>query len=118
MTRTAPSGLELLEAHECYAVIGAQGVGRVDVARHGLPAPVPLAYVVDGADLLLSTREHPGLLEALDGAVAAVEVDVPDEVSGGSWRVVLVGPATGERLLVRVRPTDVTGYRLPSPTSR
>jgi hypothetical protein len=118
MTRTAPSGLELLEAHECYAVIGAQGVGKVDVARHGLPAPVPVAYVVDGPDLLLSTGEHPGLLDVLDGAEAAVEVDVTDEAGGGTWRVVLVGPATAERLLVRVRPRDVTGYRLPTSKKR
>jgi hypothetical protein len=125
MTRTAPSGLVLLEAQECYAVIGAQGVGTVDVARHGLPAPVALAYVVDGHDLLLSTRGHPGLQDVhpglqdvLDGAVAAVEVDVTDEATGASWRVALVGPATADRLLVRVRPTDVTGYRLPTPRHR
>jgi hypothetical protein len=118
MTRTAPSGLETLEAQECYAVIGAQGVGTVDVARHSLPAPVALAYVVDGSDLLLSTRGHPGLLDVLDGAVAAVEVDVADPENGGSWRVVLVGPATADRLLVRIRPTDVTGYRLPSARKR
>ena len=118
MTRTAPSGLVLLEAQECYAVIGAQGVGTVDVARHGLPAPVALAYVVDGHDLLLSTRGHPGLQDVLDGAVAAVEVDGTDEATGASWRVALVGPATADRLLVRVRPTDVTGYRLPTPRHR
>ena len=118
MTRTAPSGLELLETHECYAVLGAQGVGTVDVARHSLPVPVALAYVVDGADLLLSTRGHSGLLDVLDGAVATFEVDVTDEKHGAAWRVVLVGPAAADRLLVRVQPTDVTGYRLPMPGQR
>ena len=115
MTRTAPSGLELLEQHECYAVIGAQGVANVDVARHALPAPIPLAYVVEGTDLLLGTREHPGLQEVLDGAVAMVEVDVTEPGTGASWRVALVGPATADGDLARVRPTDVTGYRLPTP---
>lgn len=115
MTRTAPSGLELLDTDECYAAIGAQGVGTVDVARHALPVPVALAYVVDGTDLLLGTREHPGLLDALDGAVAMVEVDVTDRGTEAAWRVTLVGPATADGELARVRPTDVTGYRLPTP---
>jgi hypothetical protein len=118
MTRTAPAGLALLAVQECYAVIGAQGVGTVDVARHGLVAPATVPYVVDGRDLLLSAREHPGLLDVLDGAVASFEVDVLDATTGEAWRVVLVGPATADRLLVRVRPTDVTGYRLPSSRTR
>lgn len=118
MTRTAPSGLELLETDECYAALGAQGVGTVDVARHSLPAPVALPYVMDGADLLLSTGGHPGLLDVLDGAVATFEVDVTDDMGGPAWRVVLVGPAVADRLLVRVQPTDVTGYRLPAAGQR
>ena len=116
MTRTAPSGLELLEEHECWVALGVEGVGRVDVARHALPSPVPLAFVVDGCDLLLRSGERPGLQQVLDGAVAVVEVDV--DVDGASWRIVLVGPAARERHLVRLRASDVTGYRLPAPTRR
>jgi hypothetical protein len=114
MTRTVPSGLELLQEEECYAAIGEQGVGTVDVTRHGLNAPADLPYVVDGTDLLLSTRERPELQDVLDGAVVSVQVDVTDAAKA-SWRVVLVGPAVMDRLLVRVHPADVMGYRLPKP---
>ena len=114
MTRTAPSGLELLEEHECWLALGVEGRGSVDVARHALPAPVPLAFAVDGCDLLLSTQDHPGLREVLDGAVAAVEADVDSH--SASWRIVLVGPARAEGRLIRLRASDVTGYRLPATT--
>ena len=112
MTRIAPGELSLLGADGCYRLIGAQGVAQVDVARHALLKPVGLPYVVEGTDVLLGTGEHPDLGRILDDAVVSIDIDAIDSATLAHWHVVLVGPAVTADSLVRVRPTDVTGYRV------
>jgi nitroimidazol reductase NimA-like FMN-containing flavoprotein (pyridoxamine 5'-phosphate oxidase superfamily) len=117
VTRTAPAGVRLLTREECYARIGEQGVGRVDLSRHALPSPVALPYVLDGQDILLSTLGT-GIGEVLDAAAVTFEVDAHDTHDATGWRVVVVGTAVADARLVRIRPTDVTGYLLPTPWRR
>ena len=110
MTRAAAGALVLLDPEDCYRLIGAQGLAQVNMSRHALPAPVGLPYVVEGTDVLLGTSEHPYLGPVLDGAVVSIDIDAVDPATLSHWHVVLVGPAVTTTQLVRVRPTDVTGF--------
>ena len=110
MTRAPPKALVLLNPQDCYRLIGAQGLGQVDLARHALPAAVWLPYVVEGTDVLLGTSEHAHLGPVFDDAVVSIDIEAVDPATLSHWHIVLVGPAVTANQLVRVRPTDVTGY--------
>ncbi|RII09293.1 Pyridoxamine 5'-phosphate oxidase [Streptomyces sp. YIM 130001] len=91
---------------DCRDLVGFHGIGRFGLAdRDGLPAIVPVNYVVT-ADGHLAVRTTEGTVVAgAAGQTAAFEVDRIDEVTRTGWSVLFVGearevqgPAEQERL--------------------
>jgi nitroimidazol reductase NimA-like FMN-containing flavoprotein (pyridoxamine 5'-phosphate oxidase superfamily) len=108
-----------LSEDECFAVLAADRVGRVNFTRHVMPSSATVAYAVRGRELFLRPDAPSRLARLLDGAAVCFEVDVTSPDQETAWRVVVVGTAylSGDPRdrLVRIRPTDVTGHRLPAP---
>lgn len=127
------SGMEVLEAAECWKLLAEAQVGRLAVAILDHPDIFPINHVVDDHTIVFRTAEGTKLAAAVLGRGVAFEVDGYDAESGQAWSVVLKGWATEiervEDLLsaedlplfpwnaapksrwVRVEPQDVSGRR-------
>ncbi|RJK98322.1 pyridoxamine 5'-phosphate oxidase family protein [Vallicoccus soli] len=124
--------MTMMERAECLALLADQQVGRVVHGGGPLPAVVPVTYALDGEDVLLRTLASSQLAAAV-GRVVAFEVDEVEPALRAGWSVVLqgrlervTGPEQAERaerlveawapgprdLLLRVRPTLVSGRRI------
>ena len=133
-------GLEILHEPECWSLLETQTLGRLAVAVRNRPDIFPVNYVVDDETIVFRTA--PGMkLAALSVSEAGVafEVDDYDPSTGIGWSVVLWGGAHEVKTLeevvrveelplvpavpghknrwVRIRPTTVTGRRIPAPAS-
>ncbi|MFI2370794.1 helix-turn-helix domain-containing protein [Streptomyces sp. NPDC018833] len=86
-----PELVELAE-DECWALLGAHGVGRVAVAGRDGPAILPVNYLVAEGEVAFRTSP-----EAVPGQAAgqeiAFEVDHIDEAFSRGWSVLIVGRA-------------------------
>jgi hypothetical protein len=105
-----------LTRDECFLLLDGDALGHVNFTRHAMPNPLRMRCAVHGQELVLREDARTGLGRLLDAAEVALQVDVIDRTSQAAWRVVVVGLAATSRQddrLVRVRPTDVTGHRLP-----
>ena len=133
------SGLEVLERHECLALLAGEEVGRLGVVSGGHPLILPVNYVLDGDTVVFRTA--PGTkLDAARRTAVAFEVDRFDRGARTGWSVVVQGvadevtdfadPALLERLarlrldpwtegekpnVVRIVPRVVSGRRLRPP---
>ncbi|MEZ5218401.1 MAG: pyridoxamine 5'-phosphate oxidase family protein [Ilumatobacteraceae bacterium] len=127
------SGMEVLDAAECWKLLAEAQVGRLAVAILDHPDIFPINHVVDDHSIVFRTAEGTKLAAAVLGRGVAFEVDGYDAESGQAWSVVLKGWATEiervEDLLsaedlplfpwnaapksrwVRVEPQDVSGRR-------
>jgi transcriptional regulator with XRE-family HTH domain len=134
--RSAPdTGVVLAELtdEECRSRLGVRGVGRVVFQLEDELIVRPVNYrVVDGS--LLFRTQPGGALAEVVGRRVVVEVDRLDDVLARGWSVLLSGVAEQERrdperpgpareepqswaggprhLLVRIRPTRITGREL------
>ena len=130
------SGLEVLERHECLALLAGEEVGRLGLVWGGHPLILPVNYVLDGDTVVFRTA--PGTkLDASRRTAVAFEVDRFDGATREGWSVVVQGvadevtdfadPALLERLgrlrldpwsegdkphVVRIVPRVVSGRRL------
>jgi nitroimidazol reductase NimA-like FMN-containing flavoprotein (pyridoxamine 5'-phosphate oxidase superfamily) len=128
---TAHGDLERLSRKECLTLMSRRSFGRLAyIARAGVPDIVPVNYVMDGEDVLISSAPGPKLQAAERGDQVAFEVDHVDEESRTAWSVVMVGtiervptadaraprPDTwaggSRRHLMRIRPSRIDGRRL------
>lgn len=119
MTATDEEGAanRFLTEQECHALLAARSVGRVNFTRHAMTTPVTVRYTVDGDDLVLEPEAGSGLVTILDATMVEFEVETADRPTGAARRVVVVGDAStsaapGDRQ-VRIRPSSITGHRLP-----
>jgi nitroimidazol reductase NimA-like FMN-containing flavoprotein (pyridoxamine 5'-phosphate oxidase superfamily) len=127
-------GLELLTEDQCWDLLAAEDLGRVGVSMGGLPAILPVNYVILDREILFRTGPGSKFSAAAANAVLAFEVDHRDRKTHEGWSVLVVGrsetvhdvgialrvAATGlepdpegrRGHLVRIRPEIVTGRRL------
>jgi hypothetical protein len=115
-----------LALEECWALVGASGVGRVGLTFGGVPRIIPVNYSVAGD--VIYFRTAPGtLLNDVTLQKVAFEADAIDPETRSGWSVCVVGsgfesggggpdvdswaPGSRERRY-RIVPDEVTGRRL------
>jgi hypothetical protein len=115
-----------LTPEECWALLGASGVGRIAVTVVGVPRIIPVNYSVAGD--VIYFRTAPGtILNNVTLQKVAFEADAVDLASRSGWSVCVVGSgfasggggpavdswAPGSReLRYRIVPDEVSGRRL------
>ncbi|WP_426303263.1 pyridoxamine 5'-phosphate oxidase family protein [Arthrobacter sp. R-11] len=127
------SGVEVLSAEQCWALLRGVSVGRLAVWAANHPDIFPINYKVDHGTLVFRTGEGTKLHAALGDAPVALEADGVDQDTGIAWSVVVKGGAVGVTLtqevldtvglllfpwqagrkdaFVRIVPTSITGRR-------
>jgi nitroimidazol reductase NimA-like FMN-containing flavoprotein (pyridoxamine 5'-phosphate oxidase superfamily) len=115
---------ENIPANECWELLQSEHLGRVALSVAALPAMVPVAYSVEGAESTISLDALQAMpTTAVDEAVIAFEVDTLDPQTHHGWIVHIVG--TGRvsaptkdgrdgdvRRVVNLVPAIITGQRL------
>ncbi len=99
------SKLRELGREECVRLLETHHVGRIAFADDSGPDVLPVNYVMDGDDILLSTTGYGAIARAATGARVAFEIDEADEFNESGWSVVVRGRATRES------PFDQPGER-------
>jgi nitroimidazol reductase NimA-like FMN-containing flavoprotein (pyridoxamine 5'-phosphate oxidase superfamily) len=130
------AGLELLPFDACLDLLASVPVGRVGFNIDGEMVILPVNHVMDGQDVIFRTSRGSKLAAAGEQGLVAFEADAYDQERRSGWSVLVTGRATVvyeepeihrlsvlgldhwaanvERpFWVRIRPTSVTGRRLP-----
>jgi len=115
---------------ECLSLLTSQRVGRIAFTDDSGPDVLPVNYVMDGEDVLLTTTGYGAIARAATGARVAFEIDGIDEFTESGWSVVVRGHATRESpfdlpaerpqswadgtrtYVLRIRSDVITGRRL------
>ncbi len=130
------AGFEVLEASECYELLGSVSLGRVGVTMDALPAILPVNFALIERQIVFATGLGTKYTAALSGKVVAFEADWVDEANRSAWSVQGVGTAVvvepgsdleaaalvavralapvPRRLLAKLRLQHVSGRRLPA----
>lgn len=90
------SKLHELGREECLQLLQSQQVGRIAFADDSGPDLLPVNYVMDGDDILLTTTGYGAIARAATGARVAFEIDAIDAIDEAGWSVVVRGRATRE----------------------
>jgi uncharacterized protein len=85
--------VEHLTTAECLELLASVAVGRVVFTDRGLPAVIPVAFVVDADTVVVRTAQGSRLARAADDAVLTFQADVVNETSKTGWSVVVTGHA-------------------------
>lgn len=120
-----------LSEEECLQLLTERAVGRIAFCTMEGPVVLPVNHVLDGGHIIFRTSPHTELARRLTKGLVAYEVDDFDEDSQTGWSVLVRGSAehddspelrdpddpqpwaAGYRpLVVRVRPSLITGRRL------
>jgi uncharacterized protein len=134
---TDAAGLEILHLGDMFRLLATVPVGRVGFMSDDEVAVLPVRFLVDGQDVVFRTYQGSKLSSMEVGHYACFEVDSYDAATRTGWSVVARGlvekeseascarlDAPGveswggtakERLWMRIRPTSMTGRRIPSP---
>ena len=134
---TDRAGLEILHLGDCFLLLGSVPLGRLGFVAGGEVVILPVNFVVDGQDVVFRTAAGSKLSAVEVGHYVGFEADSYDATTGTGWSVVVNGlaeivesdeeaarldglglsswggAATG-RVWVRIRPTSITGRRIPS----
>jgi len=129
------TGLEVLDRHECVALLAKSSLGRIAVVGDGgRPLIFPVNFALDGDAIVLRTDPGTKLRYASQGWVA-FECDGVDRVYHTGWSVLASGVAEEVRnaaeiaelkrlplalwapgpksVWLRIRPRVLTGRRIP-----
>jgi nitroimidazol reductase NimA-like FMN-containing flavoprotein (pyridoxamine 5'-phosphate oxidase superfamily) len=124
------SKLRELGRDECVRLLDSQQVGRVAFTDDSGPDVMPVNYVMDGDDVLITTSSYGALARGATNGRVAFEVDELDHYTESGWSVVVRGRAVRESpleqppqrphpwadgtrtYLLRIHPDTVTGRRL------
>jgi len=92
------NGLEIIDEHDCWLLLGAQHVGRLAVCLGGRPQIFPVNFVVDHDDagtpsLVFLSAPGAKLAGAVLGTAVAFEVDAADPLFHTGWSVLAQGRA-------------------------
>ncbi len=135
---TDHAGLEILPLEDCLRMLASVPVGRVGFHCDGEVVVLPVNHAVDGQDVVFRTARGSKLSAAEKLDLVAFEADGYDPRTRTGWSVVVSGHAEPvyedsqiRRLArlelhpwataverpywVRIRPTSVTGRRIPRP---
>lgn len=124
---------EVLDAEECWRLLGETGVGRLAVIVDGHPDVFPVNFAVHNQTLVFRTGSGTKQRAIEADAVVALEADSVSAEFGIAWSVVVKGNAeeagaggpaldevrralfpwqgVGKEHLIRVVPHSVTGRR-------
>ena len=97
MTSSSPLGAaELVELgrDECLELLAGAVIGRIVVTEGALPAAHPVAYLLDGEEVVFRTASGSKLAAAARHHVVAFEVDQIDLGARTGWSVLGVGEAS------------------------
>ena len=133
MSSEWPSGMEVLNASQCWQLVRDAEVGRLAISIANHPDIFPINFVVDHGTVVFRTAEGTKLAGAVLGTAVAFEVDGYDEAAGEAWSVVVKGRAmeiqklhdlfeaadlplfpwhaAPKQRFVRISPDEVTGRR-------
>lgn len=124
------SKLREIDRAECLNLLRTESVGRIAFADDSGPDMVPVNYVVDGDDIVITTTGYGALARAATNARVAFEVDQIDHFTASGWSVVVRGRAVRQSVLepperrpypwadgsrtylLRITPEVVSGRRL------
>jgi uncharacterized protein len=96
VTATDPAGIvdiTELDGAECLSLLAGMTIGRIVFTDSALPAAQPVAYFLDGEEVVFRTGGGSKLAAATSGAVVAFEVDEFDARTRTGWSVLGVGEA-------------------------
>jgi len=85
--------METLSPSQSQELLGRGGIGRVVFTDRGLPAVLPVAFVVDGDSVVIRTADGSRLARAGDDTVLSFQTDTLNETSRTGWSVVVTGQA-------------------------
>ena len=133
---TDRGGLEILHLGDCFQLLQLASVGRIGFLCGGEVLILPVNFLVDGQDVVFRAYVGSKLSKIEVGHYACFEADSYDAATKSGWSVVargLVekeseasfarlddcgmefwGETAQERLWMRIRPTSITGRRIPS----
>jgi nitroimidazol reductase NimA-like FMN-containing flavoprotein (pyridoxamine 5'-phosphate oxidase superfamily) len=94
VNRSAAGGAELVELDrtECLRLLATGDVGRVVFTEAAMPAALPVAYLLDGEEVVFRTGEARAFA-AIRRAVVGFQCDEIDRTSRTGWTVFGVGQA-------------------------
>lgn len=110
------NGLEVLDEHECLALLATATLGRVAITTGALPTILPVNYRLVGSTVLFRTGRGTKLDAATANAVVAFEVDDFDPVGHTGWSVNLIGVARDLDAVLRNLTFDPTEIPRWAPT--
>jgi hypothetical protein len=133
---TDRAGLEILHLGDCFLLLGSVPLGRLGFVAGGEVVILPVNFVVDGQDVVFRTAAGSKLSAVEVGHYVGFEADSYDATTGTGWSVVVNGlaeivesddeaarldglglsswgGAASGRVWVRIRPTSITGRRIP-----
>ena len=130
----ARTGLEELDRSECLRLLAGAPLGRLGVVIEGRPLVFPVNFTLDGGAIVLRTNEGTKLHAARSDPVA-FECDGIDGAYHTGWSVLALGTAeevahpsevarlerlpltpwcaAAKPIWLRIRPTTITGRRIP-----
>ena len=135
---TDRAGLEILHLGDCFGLLKSVPVGRVGFVARGEVVILPVNFAVDGQDVVFVTASGSKLSCVEVGHYVGFEADAYDTAMRTGWSVVVNGfaeivdsddeaarldgigmtswggAATQGRVWVRIRPTTVSGRRIPA----
>lgn len=97
------NGLEVLCREDCLDLMRSVPLGRVVFTDRALPAVQPVAFVLDGDDVVIATARGSRLAAATRGAIVAFETDSFDPRNRSGWSVTMVGQARAVRGTAEIR---------------
>jgi uncharacterized protein len=129
-------GLEILHLGDCFGLLKSVPVGRIGFVAGGEVVMLPVNFLVDGQDVVFTTGAGSKLSSVEVGHYVGFEADSFDPATRAGWSVLVSGMAeivesdeeaarldasglqawagAAERLWVRIRPTSVSGRRIPA----
>jgi len=134
---TDRAGLEILHLGDCFRLLGSVPLGRVGFVAGGEVVILPVNFLVDGQDVVFRTGAGSKLSAVEVGHYVGFEADSYDAAAKTGWSVVVNGMAeivesdeeaarldalglsswaglAAGRVWVRIRPTSVSGRRIPA----
>jgi nitroimidazol reductase NimA-like FMN-containing flavoprotein (pyridoxamine 5'-phosphate oxidase superfamily) len=136
---TDRAGLEILHLGDCFLLLESVRVGRVGFVAGGEVVILPVNFLVDGQDVVFTTGAGSKLSAVEVGHYVGFEADSYDQAARVGWSVVVNGLAeivdsdsetarldalglkpwagAAERVWVRIRPSSVSGRRIPAPAA-
>jgi hypothetical protein len=134
---TDRAGLEMLHLGDCFGLLKSVPLGRVGFIAGGEVVILPVNFLVDGQDVVFRTGAGSKLSAVEVGHYVGFEADDYDTATKTGWSVVVNGLAeiveaddeaarldalglvswgatAADRVWVRVRPTTVSGRRIPA----